>query len=511
MALAGGSYVGVSTRLRIHSLVSTSAGTRDRQLIRSDTEQLVDKQAETPPTLWGLTVPQIHDRFWAARGVQVVRFGDQADLVDEADLYMLLDPRALVLCHLNPIVEVLSWERPDVVFVRLHGRGQNGYRERVIAGRDDALIRIERQYVESDWRLTRLALTDDPQLAAFWQQAEVAGKAWRQLRRMIPRVHRRAMSINGRVYGEHVQEQQDFMHDLMGIWKSPDSTIERVRSFGESNWRDMESAEEMGRVAVGPVWIGAHRGVEKGEAAVGPAVLWDEPTRRPEPGDVPWRDIEPSPDAGRALSRKPKRPSSLLQIYRRCFDVVFALLALALTLPFYPIVMLLIWLEDRRPFFYVARRETLGGREFGCIKFRSMRRDADRIKLDLMAGNQADGPQFFMEDDPRVTRMGRWMRKVDVDEWPQFINVLKGDMSIVGPRPSPRRENQYCPQWREARLSVRPGITGLWQIKRSRRQGLDFQEWIRYDLEYVSKAGPLTDLYIIFKTIGLVLGKVLRI
>jgi lipopolysaccharide/colanic/teichoic acid biosynthesis glycosyltransferase len=163
--------------------------------------------------------------------------------------------------------------------------------------------------------------------------------------------------------------------------------------------------------------------------------------------------------------------------------------------------MLLIYLEDGRPFFFGHRRETKGGKEFLCWKFRSMRKDAEAIKAKLIEQNMADGPQFFMEEDPRLTRVGRVLRKLQVDEWPQFFNVLTGDMSVVGPRPSPHQENQFCPAWREARLSVRPGITGLWQVRRSRAHGLDFQEWIKYDIQYVEQQSLLFDLQIIFESV----------
>jgi lipopolysaccharide/colanic/teichoic acid biosynthesis glycosyltransferase len=169
--------------------------------------------------------------------------------------------------------------------------------------------------------------------------------------------------------------------------------------------------------------------------------------------------------------------------------------------------LLAIWFEDGRPFFFSHRRETKGGHEFGCVKFRSMRKDAEKIKAELKKLNQADGPQFYMENDPRLTKVGKFLRKYNLDELPQFFNVLSGDMSIVGPRPSPHHENQYCPPWREARLSVRPGITGLWQIRRTRRAGNDFQEWIKYDLEYVEKASWRLDLIILYKTVTTMIRK----
>jgi len=117
-------------------------------------------------------------------------------------------------------------------------------------------------------------------------------------------------------------------------------------------------------------------------------------------------------------------------------------------------------------FFFAHERETINGETFPCLKFRTMRKDAEEIKARLLQENQADGPQFFIENDPRISKVGRVLRKTNLDELPQFLNVLVGHMAIVGPRPSPYKENQYCPPWREARLSVRPGVTGLWQVKR---------------------------------------------
>ena len=192
------------------------------------------------------------------------------------------------------------------------------------------------------------------------------------------------------------------------------------------------------------------------------------------------------------------------------FDYVVSFFGVVATLPLYPFIMLAIWLEDGRPFFFAHRRETIGGRVFPCIKFRSMRKDAEKMKAALRASNQADGPQFFIENDPRLTRVGRFLRRYNLDELPQLLNVLAGHMSLVGPRPSPHSENQYCPGWREARLSVRPGITGLWQVKRTRRRGADFQEWIKYDLEYVEKRSFWLDLVIIWKTFAMVFFKVSR-
>jgi lipopolysaccharide/colanic/teichoic acid biosynthesis glycosyltransferase len=150
--------------------------------------------------------------------------------------------------------------------------------------------------------------------------------------------------------------------------------------------------------------------------------------------------------------------------------------------------------------FFGHIRQGRGGRPFACWKFRTMHHHAQQIAWQLEAYNQADGPQVFIRDDPRVTRVGRYLRKSHLDEFPQFFNVLVGQMSLVGPRPSPDDENQFCPAWRDLRLSVRPGITGLWQLQRTREPGEDFQEWIRYDIEYVENASLWLDLKIMVRT-----------
>jgi lipopolysaccharide/colanic/teichoic acid biosynthesis glycosyltransferase len=125
---------------------------------------------------------------------------------------------------------------------------------------------------------------------------------------------------------------------------------------------------------------------------------------------------------------------------------------------------------------------------------------ADVIQEKLRVISQVDGPQFKIADDPRISTIGRFVRDTYLDEIPQFLNVLCGQMSVVGPRPSPESENTLCPWWRDARLSVRPGITGLWQVCRSREPTRDFQEWIHYDSEYVKNLSLRMDLWICWQT-----------
>ena len=183
------------------------------------------------------------------------------------------------------------------------------------------------------------------------------------------------------------------------------------------------------------------------------------------------------------------------------------LVGLLLLSPLLVLLALLVKLDSRGPVLYGDKREGRGGRMFRCFKFRTMRVGADALQRELAAANQMDGPQFKMDRDPRVTRLGRILRTISLDELPQLLNVALGQMSLVGPRPSPFRENQMCIPWREARLSVRPGITGLWQVCRHERSVGDFHQWIYYDLLYVRHMSPWVDLKILFATLITLGGK----
>lgn len=186
---------------------------------------------------------------------------------------------------------------------------------------------------------------------------------------------------------------------------------------------------------------------------------------------------------------------------KRVMDIAIAVTVLLLCLPIFAIVAVVIKIDSRGPFFYIAPRQTRGGRKFGCIKFRTMVPNAKELEEQLKDQNVVDGLHIEILDDPRMTRVGSFLRRTNIDELPQFINVLMGDMSIVGPRPSPDNENRLCPAWREARLAVLAGITGLWQICRSSGRGDDdFQQWIYYDTEYVRYQSLWLDIRILLKT-----------
>ncbi len=192
---------------------------------------------------------------------------------------------------------------------------------------------------------------------------------------------------------------------------------------------------------------------------------------------------------------------SYARFFKRIADIAVASITLLLFVPFFLVIAVAIKLSSSGSLFFKDKRQGLHGKEFNCIKFRTMIVGADDMQDKLRALNQVDGPQFKIDDDPRVNSVGRFLRATYIDEVPQFINVLLGQMSVVGPRPSPESENESCPFWRYARLSVRPGITGLWQVFGTREPLKDFQEWIHYDVKYVEKLSLKLDLWICYKTV----------
>lgn len=188
---------------------------------------------------------------------------------------------------------------------------------------------------------------------------------------------------------------------------------------------------------------------------------------------------------------------------KRFLDVAVASTLLLLFSPVMIVVAILIKATSPGPVFFRQKRMTSGFREFTLLKFRSMVADAEQLKDDLRReANEADGPVFKMRNDPRVTRLGRHIRRLSIDEFPQLFNVLMGDMSLVGPRPLAVEELDEDFWWRKVRLSVKPGLTGLWQINgRSTR----FEDWVRYDLQYVENWSLRQDMMILLKTIPAVL------
>jgi exopolysaccharide biosynthesis polyprenyl glycosylphosphotransferase len=190
---------------------------------------------------------------------------------------------------------------------------------------------------------------------------------------------------------------------------------------------------------------------------------------------------------------------------KRLFDLVGASLALLVLSPLMVAVAVLIRLEDKGPVFFRQPRIGRDNETFGCYKFRSMFVDSERLEQQLREEAGHSGALWKMEKDPRITRIGAFIRRYSIDELPQLLNVVRGDMSLVGPRPQQAWEVATYTEWEGRRLRVRPGMTGLWQV--SGRSQLSFDEAIRLDLYYVDNWSMTTDVVIIIKTVRAVLGK----
>ncbi|MCF6158432.1 MAG: sugar transferase [wastewater metagenome] len=180
----------------------------------------------------------------------------------------------------------------------------------------------------------------------------------------------------------------------------------------------------------------------------------------------------------------------------RIFDIIGSLLLMIIFSPLFLIIAVFIKMDSDGPVLFLQKRCGKNGIEFSMYKFRTMVRDAEFLKKNLK--NETDGPMFKVKCDPRITRVGRFLRNWSLDELPQCFNVLKGEMSLVGPRPLASEEMTRNYYWRKMRLSVKPGLTGLWQVK-GRGSGR-FNDWIKYDIEYVQGKSFLMDVKILFLT-----------
>ncbi len=189
---------------------------------------------------------------------------------------------------------------------------------------------------------------------------------------------------------------------------------------------------------------------------------------------------------------------------KRALDLLFGSLIFLVALPVVAIAAILVKIDSPGPIFHRAVRVGRGGRKFTFLKLRSMQKNAEELRALLIHRNEASGPAFKLTNDPRVTRVGRLLRKTSLDELPQLWHVVQGHMSLVGPRPPfPEEVERYEP-WMLRRLEVRPGLTCLWQI--SGRSDLSFEEWMRLDLEYVDRVSPALDAKILLLTIPAVIS-----
>ncbi len=192
-----------------------------------------------------------------------------------------------------------------------------------------------------------------------------------------------------------------------------------------------------------------------------------------------------------------------LLLIKRMIDAAVSLTGLIVLLPLFIIIMLLIKATSRGPAFFKQQRVGYNGRLFNCYKFRTMVADAERLKDDLMKYNEMDGPVFKIKADPRITKIGQFLRKTSIDELPQLLNVLLGDMSLVGPRPPLPEEVKHYDLPSLRRLRMKPGITGIWQV--SGRNSISFEKWMELDREYIDNWSLALDFKILLKTIPAVL------
>ena len=195
---------------------------------------------------------------------------------------------------------------------------------------------------------------------------------------------------------------------------------------------------------------------------------------------------------------------SFYEVIKRLIDIVCSFLGVLVLSPLFIIIAIIIKMTSKGPVFFSQKRVGKNGKEFDMYKFRSMVVNAEELKEKLAAKNEMSGPMFKMKDDPRVTKVGKFIRKTSIDELPQLWNVLKGDMSLVGPRPSLPKEVAQFENWMYKRLEVKPGLTCYWQV--SGRNNIDFEDWMKLDIKYVDERSTWIDIKLIFKTVFVLFG-----
>lgn len=194
----------------------------------------------------------------------------------------------------------------------------------------------------------------------------------------------------------------------------------------------------------------------------------------------------------------------IYSFFKRTIDICGSVIGLTLLSPIILIVAIAIKLESKGPIIFTQDRIGLSGKTFKMYKLRSMVSNAEELKEKLAEQNEMSGPMFKMKDDPRVTKVGKFIRKTSIDELPQLFNILKGDMSLVGPRPSLPKEVEEFEPWMYERLEVKPGLTCYWQV--SGRNNIDFEDWMKLDIQYVRERSFWGDIKLVFKTFFVLFG-----
>ena len=204
------------------------------------------------------------------------------------------------------------------------------------------------------------------------------------------------------------------------------------------------------------------------------------------------------------IENESTRGFSFYEVIKRVIDVVCSFVGVLVLSPLFVVIAIIIKFTSKGPVFFSQKRVGRDGKEFKMYKFRSMVVNAEELKEKLAAQNEMSGPMFKMKDDPRVTMVGKLIRKTSIDELPQLWNVFKGDMSLVGPRPSLPKEVAQFEEWMHKRLDVKPGLTCYWQV--SGRNNIDFEDWMKLDIRYVKERNLWIDIKLIFKTVFVLFG-----
>lgn len=204
------------------------------------------------------------------------------------------------------------------------------------------------------------------------------------------------------------------------------------------------------------------------------------------------------------VEAREKESRLIYDLSKRIIDIIASFIGLVLLSPILIVVGILIKLESKGPIVFTQKRVGKDGKEFDMYKLRSMVVNAEEIKEKLKEQNEMSGPMFKIKDDPRITKVGKFIRKTSLDELPQLVNVLKGDMSLVGPRPSLPNEVKEFEAWMLKRLNVKPGLTCYWQVMG--RNNIDFEDWMRLDVKYVNERSFWLDIKLILKTFFVLFG-----
>lgn len=472
--------------------------------------------------------------------VRAREFAARIDDCEPSDWLVMLDPRCVPPVGPTRDTVELENEGPRRVqhLVALENH-PGGTTERVQLGANGAVGRIQRYYDSATWPFTSGVACSVLPVSCTIGARDLPFTSLRDLRRSLAERgvpsndaflrggafdlsrERDLLGLSERVVLEHFAGRRPARDGWLDVGAGCD-VDPSARLFGPVILQDGASIGPRVTV-VGPAVIGPGARVEcdamVAQCVVGPgAVIAAGQTLRHRavfgaaseagPAATPTPSWEPlltsAVECSEAQDRRGRRAGGYANV-KAAFDVTASALGLLLLSPLLLIIAALVKLGSKGPVFYRDMREGKGGRVFHCLKFRTMCAGADALQRELLADNQVDGPQFKMSCDPRVTPLGRILRNLNLDELPQLLNVMFLEMSLVGPRPSPFRENQTCVPWRDGRLSVRPGITGLWQVCRNRRAQGDFHQWIHFDLLYVRHMSFAVDLKILAAT-ALTLG-----